>query len=288
MPGPTVALFKGCSYGVGTLARLTTLLGHSCGLCEGAKSEAQVVCAMVTDNWPVDFRYISKRLVRRIVDQDQAPRSRWRTAPTIAIPHVGSITFQKDRIDRTNEFALCKAATEAVQDLTGTVSRPGLYIQAELDLSMGLIGVHQGWVGAGHHEIAAMYAEVNDPEAGRVFVALFGSASNYEGRKDIPDGLAETASDVDGLYTMLDRILESDDPQISNDYLDEDVRHSANDRTEAATRYLLGERFAPFGEGHFDVLMRRFCTDEITKPYDLVILGAPVWVATPAPRPIRT
>ena len=38
-----------------------------------------------------------------------------------------------------------------------------------------------------------------------------------------------------------------------------------------------------FREGRFDLLMQSFCTDEDTKPYDLVVLGAPVWIATPEP-----
>jgi hypothetical protein len=241
---------------------------------------------MGTDRWPVDFRYISRRLVLQIVQQDQATRSRWRF-PAIPTPW-GPLGLQKNRIDRRNEFALCRETTEAVRNNTSTIAQSwGEYIRAELDLTMGLMTVLMGWEDASHVEIAAMKAEVNDPEAGRVLVALFGSASNYRGRKPISDGLAEIPSDVDGLYGILDRTREPRDRKISNEYLDRDTGHSPSSRADTAAR-LLGERFTGFREGHFDLLMQSFCIDERTKPYDLVILGAPVWVATPSPGPMRT
>ena len=150
---------------------------------------------------------------------------------------------------------------------------------------MGLMTVLMGWADTSHVEIAAMKAEVNDPEAGRVLVALFGSASNYRGRKPVSDGLTEIPSDVDGLYGILDRTREPRDPEISNRYLDRDIGHSPSSRADTAFR-LLGERFTGFREGRFDLLMQSFCIDDSYEPYDLVILGAPVWVATPSPGPM--
>ena len=237
----------------------------------------------MTDRWPADFRYVSSRLVRQIVDQDQAARSRWRLSLLGITTPWGSIGFQKDPIDRRNEFAICREATEAVTEITSTIAQGwGVYIRAELDLTMGYMTVLQGWKTTSHVEIAAMRAEVNDPEAGRVFVALFGSASNYRGRKPICDDLAEIPSDVDGLYGILDRTREPGDPQIDNHHLDRDIGHSPWSRADTAIRLLTG-RFTGFREGHFDLLMQSFCIDHKTKPYDLVILGAPVWVATPQP-----
>ena len=65
-----------------------------------------------------------------------------------------------------------------------------------------------------------MKAEVSDPEAGKVLVALFGSASNDPGRKPTNDGMAEIPSDVDGLYGILELKMEPKDPKIRYDYLD--------------------------------------------------------------------
>jgi hypothetical protein len=231
---------------------------------------------MGTDRSPGEFRYISSRLVRQIVQQDQGPRSRW-SISTFGFRNFG---FQKHPIDYSNDFLLCREATEAVRNNTGTVAHPGQYIQTELDLTMGLMTVLMGWTDP-HVEIAAMKAEVNDPEAGKVLVALFGSASNYTGRKPVSDGLAEYPSDVDGLYGILDRTRESGDPKILDEELDRDLGHDPNGRVDTAVRVL--ERFKGFGEGRFEVLMKCFCEDANTKPYDLVILGAPVWVRTPEP-----
>jgi hypothetical protein len=217
------------------------------------------------------------------VQQDEATRSRWRFS---GIPTPwGLLGLHKERLDRNNEFALCRQATEAVRDLTGTIAQGWAdYIQAELDLTMGTLTVLMGWKDASHVEIAAMKAEMIVPEAGRVLVALFGSASNYRGRKPISDQLAEIPSDVDGLYGILDRTREPGDPEIRSDFLDRDIGHSPGSRTDTAVRLLNGSRFTRFHEDHFDVLIRVFCTDESTEPYDLVILGAPVWVATRSPR----
>jgi hypothetical protein len=239
-----------------------------------------------TDRWPVDFRYISSRLVLQIAQQDQATRSRWRFR---GIPTPwGSLAFQKDEIDLSNNFALVRKATDAVRDNTATIEQGwGDYIRAELDLTMGLMTVLRGWADTSHVEIAVMKAEVQDPEAGRVLVALFGSASNYRSRKPISDGMTEIPSDVDGLYGILERTREPRDPSIANNELDRDIGHSPSSRADTAVR-LLGQRFEGFSEGRFDVLLQHFCSDEDTKPYGRVILGAPVWVATPEPRPMST
>jgi hypothetical protein len=167
---------------------------------------------MGTDGWPVDFRYISSRLVLQIVQQDEATRSRWRFS---GIPTPwGPIGLHKKRLDRDNEFALCREATKAVRDLTGTITQGWReYIRAELDLTMGFMTVLMGWKDSANVEIAAMKAEVDDPESGRVLVALFGSASNYRGRKPVSDGLTEIPSDVDGLYGILDRTREPETPR---------------------------------------------------------------------------
>jgi hypothetical protein len=238
---------------------------------------------MGTDRWPDDFRYISNRLVRQIVQQNEAPRSRWRFS--LALRGVG---LQRDRIDQSNEFALCREATKAVRDSTSTITQGwGQYIQAELDLTMGLVTVLMGWADTSHVEIAAMKAELNDPEAGRVLVALFGSASNYRGTKPTEDGLVEIPSDVDGLYGILNRTREPGDPEILDQELDRDIGHSPSSRADSAVTLLLGKRFTVFREGRFKLLMQVFCTQENTEPYDLVILGAPVWVAAPPQSPIR-
>lgn len=242
-----------------------------------------ILSTMGVDRWPVDFRYISSRLVRQIVQQDEATRPTWRLR-TISLLQ-GILGFQRDPPDRDNEFALCRRATEAVRDLTGTILEYGSpYIRAQVDLTMGFMTVHMGWQSASNVEIAVMKAEVNDPDAGKVLVALFGSASNYRGTKPFSDGLAEIPSDVDGLYGILERTRELEDPQIEHYELDRDLGHTPDNRADTAVR-LLGERFKGYEQRRLDVLLQNFCIADNIKPYDLVILGVPVWVATLKPSP---
>ncbi|WP_035391445.1 DUF7019 family protein [Ferrimicrobium acidiphilum] len=245
-----------------------------------------ILSTMGVDRWPVDFRYISSRLVRQIVQQDQTYRLAWRLR-TISLLH-GMLGFQRDSPDRDNEFALCREATEAVRDLTGTISEyESSYIRAQVDLTMGFLTVHMGWQTTSNVEIAVMKADVNVPDVGKVLVALFGSASNYRGRRPVSDGSAEIPSDVDGLYGILERTRELADPQIDHYELDRDLGHSPDTRADTAVS-LLGQRFKGFEQRRLDVLMQRFCVAKDIEPYDLVILGAPIWVATPEPSPINT
>lgn len=187
--------------------------------------------------WPVEFRYISSRLVRQLVQQDQATRSSW-TLRSISVLR-GVIGLEREPRDPRNEFALCREATEAVRELTGSISEYwSPYVRAELDLTMGFMTVLKGWAQMSHVEIAAMKAEVDDPDNGKVLVALFGSASNYRGRRPMSDGLAEIPSDIDGLPGILERTRESADPQIDNYMLDRDLGHSPDGRAEMAVTLL--------------------------------------------------
>ena len=198
---------------------------------------------MGVNGWPVDFRYISSRLVRQIVQQDEALRPAWGLR-RISILH-GVLGFQRREPDRDNEFALCRQATEAVRDLTGVIAQAwSPYIRTQCDLTMGFMTVHMGWKTVSNVEIAVMKAEVNDPKTGKVLVALFGSASNYRGRP-ASDGLAEIPSDVDGLYGILERTRVSVDPQIDDRELDRDIGHSPESRADTAVS-LLRERFKGF------------------------------------------
>lgn len=240
---------------------------------------------MVVDRWPVDFRYISSRLVRQIVQQDQATRARWRFPIEVPIPWA-RFSIHREPPDRENEFVLCREATEAVRDLTSTITQGwGPYIRAELDLTMCYMTFLMGWEGRSHVDIAAMKAEVDDPEEGRVLVSLFGSAANYRGRRPESEQSVETPSDADGLYGILDRTREPSHPLISNTYLDDDIRWSPSGRAEEAMRLVLGSRFKGFREDRFDVLMYSYCSAPDIADFDRVILGEPVWVATSSPKP---
>jgi hypothetical protein len=187
----------------------------------------------------------------------------------------------KRRVDFENIFALCNEATKLVEDETRSISDGwSEYILTTLDVSMGLVTVLMGWQGMSHVEIAAMKAEVDDPESGKIFVALFGSAANYEGRKPVPDELPEIPSDIDGLYGILNRVREPADPEIDDHYLDRDIAYDQDVRAQEAVGLLNGSRFEGGREGLFTVLIKRFIYSENIEPYNAVIVGSPVWIAT--------
>lgn len=228
----------------------------------------------------VDYRYISKRLVRQIVQQQESTRrSRWKLSG-VSMPWA-SIAFQKDQIDWENDFEFRDKATAAVKDVTRTLSQGwGDYIRAELDMTMGFCRVSMGWKNVSPVEIAVMKAVVDDPESGRIYLGLFGSVSNYRFRKSVVDDLGDIPSDVDGLYGILDRAREEGDPEIEDYFLDRDIGQSPEGRVDTALRLLNGDRFAVRHSGRFDVLFKSFVFQPTTDPEGFVILGAPVWVAS--------
>jgi hypothetical protein len=115
--------------------------------------------------------------------------------------------------DYLNKFDLSRRAAEAVLDNTGTLAFPGEYAREEIDISMGFLTVLMGWEGRSKVEIAAMMAEVEVEGIGRTFVALFGSASNYSGRRPKNSDEGSIPSDIDGLYGILDATREPNDPK---------------------------------------------------------------------------
>jgi hypothetical protein len=175
---------------------------------------------VATNNWPTNFRYISRRLAKEIVQQHEAARSRTSRSFTIGAKYIG-LAFTRLDPDYLNLF---DRATDAVTDLTGTVAHPGEYVRAELDITPGLLTVLLGWERAANVDIAAMMTKHEDESAGRVLIALFGSASNYTSRRPRDDGLSDTPSDVAGLYEILDRTSERRDPALHREWVEYEPR----------------------------------------------------------------
>lgn len=211
---------------------------------------------MPTDNWPVDFRYVSKRLVTEIVQQHEAAQSKRRFTLALTL-RLFSLSFSKLDPDYNNTFDLCRRAAEAVKGNAGTLQYPGLYIRDTLELSTGYMTVLLGWKDQSHVEIAAMSTVCRIPELGSVFVALFGSASNYTGRRVKKHAAREIPSDVDGLYGLLQATREANDPVIADAYLDRDDGHSDDSRIDLAIR-LMRDRFSSQSTRVVDVLIQPF------------------------------
>ena len=150
----------------------------------------------------------------------------------------------------------------------------------------GVFEPHIGWRGG---RVACYAGEGRAADGGRVFLALFGSSSNVVGYLDDEPRQGEMPSDITGLYTMLDLAREPDDPEIDFDYRWDDGHVTEDSRADTAIKFArMGARTAI---GEHDFLARVFIEVENYRYDDSftgrVIVGTPLWVATPKPAPAR-
>ncbi len=120
-----------------------------------------------------------------------------------------------------------------------------------------------------------------------MFLALFGSASNVIGRRDRElGGTGYYPSDIDGLYALLDAAREPDDPEIDFDYRWEDARLSPEALAEDAVKYARGGARRDVGPHRFLARVFRRVEDYQGPGFcGQVLIGAPLWIATPPPQP---
>jgi hypothetical protein len=241
---------------------------------------------VATDNSPVDYKYISRRLTEEIVQQHEAAKSRSELSLGVQL-RVFGMSVKTRKPDFRNLFDLARRATDAVINLTGTLEAEGLYVAGELDLHPCRFPVHMGWERSPNHEVAAYVA---DAVVGgeRVFVGLFGSVGNYIGHRE-EDRLSTGffPSDIDGLYGILNGSLEPSDPRIWQDYLDDNAQLDEMDVVEIAIR--LGTlASADFRSRRLQYLAKVHIAlhdvDVQSEHFDHVLIGAPVWARSPAPR----
>ena len=243
---------------------------------------------MTTDNWPVDFRYISKRLVHEIVQQDDAARGPWRLDSAGAAATSIGVGLRKRSPDYGNLFDLARRSTEAVRDNTGTLDVGGKYVRGDIHLKLCDFQVLMGWKDVGNVRIAAVLHDGIASSGERVFVGLFGSVGNYVWNgsrpKEEPPGL--TPSDVTGLYTILEAAHEAGDPRLRRRFVKDDAR--LDDVQRCALAYDFTEHARPYEEATFSFLARAYwhlhdvLLDGV--PFETVLLGTPIWIATPEPK----
>jgi hypothetical protein len=159
----------------------------------------------------------------------------------------------------------------------------GQYLRARLELRFGIFSALMGWPGGR----VACYTTVATVDSGaKVFLALFGSASNVHGYRD-EGGTGFYPSDLFGLLTMLDLVREPQDPRLDDGYLWNDGSSSDEARASEAITLAQGGASTPIGEHEF--LARAFiAVDDYLAPGEFegkVVLGTPLWVATPLPAP---
>jgi len=245
---------------------------------------------VTTDDDPVRYEYISKRLTREIVHQHEAARRRRSSTVGLRAGPV-SLTSQSQVPDYDNEYDLARRATSAVVNNTGSLESPGFYITATMKMEVTKVSFHIGFEGTTHQEVAGFFADEVVVGIGRVFVVLMGSITNLIGWR-AGDTLQtdRSPSDAAGMYDILDATLADTDAKVDKRHLRRDQKHRNGDRSldaAHAVAYRHDDHLKDEGPFEFLAVSHHFeigVTINHTR-YDVALLGAPVWVATPPPQP---
>jgi hypothetical protein len=273
---------------------------------------------MLTDNWPVDFTYISRRIVKEIVQQHEAGRSdrALKVSLTGSIP-IGpvspgvSVESSSRSVDYTNYYELAKRATAAVSDHTGWLARDkpdriptGPYVRAKIYLQVQKVPLPLiVWEKRYNHPIAIFAGMETLPGVGRVFVGLAGSASNFlHVHGGGPSMATRTPSDAVGIYDIIQQSRELTkegilEPGISASHLDREAYYCYDEETRFQEAVGLFDGCGLWEPSNLletlirvhhvgtDIDLNVYTSDGYKmKAFDLVLLGAPVWVSTLEPQ----
>lgn len=239
---------------------------------------------MLTDRAPFEYRYLSSRLLADLFQHEEAGRRRLHFSGELSA-WIAKLQVARAQPDQANLHALARNAERLVSDHTGSVSYTGaaLYVKDQLPLRHGVFEPLMGWLGG---KVACYAGEGTNDDGQQVFLALFGSASNVVGYR-AEGGTGYCPSDMTGLYTMLDAVREPHDPQIDLDYLWDDGNLSRSTRADAAIQYAQGAAKMHIGPHEF--LARVYLDVDNHRSGQhftgQVIVGTPLWIATPRPRP---
>jgi hypothetical protein len=237
-----------------------------------------------TDRGPIDYLYLSGRLLRDLNEQDEAFR-RLRRRKSFGFGLFGITANIDSQVPAQNGLrAIARRSADLVSDQTGTIEQPGYYVRAELEISHGVFTPHMGWQGGA----VAVYRTTvpNAPEP--MEVALVGSASNVVGYRQSSGAEGYYPSDMMGLYALLDAIREPQDPEIDVNFRTDDVAMAPAVRAVAAVHLATGAASEPLGR--LDVLFRVLIDEDNvrlrTGQASHVLIGTPLWIATPEPAPL--
>lgn len=241
---------------------------------------------MRTDRGPIDYLYLSGRLLQDLNEQDEAFR-RPRRRKSFGLSFFGvTANVESPAPSQDSLRAIARRSADLVSDQTGTIAQPSYYVRDELEISHGVFAPHMGWPGGA----VAAYRSTVATEHGLMTIALFGSASNVVGHRDSNKGEGYYPSDIMGLYALLDAVREPYDPEINVNFRTDDVAMAPVARAATAVRLAEGGASEPLGR--LDVLFRLLIDQDDVKlrngTRSRVLLGTPLWIATPEPRPFVT
>jgi hypothetical protein len=236
---------------------------------------------MFSDRAPFEYRYLSKRLLHDIFEHDNATRRRWGFKMTLSAS-VASLELSSSTPDQSNLHYLARRAEPLVSDYTGSLTDLAgcVYFKDRLDLRFGVFEGLRGWQGGR----VACYAGVAETGDGAVFVGLFGSASNVVGYRNEGAGSGFYPSDLYGICDLLDLIREPKDPPVDEDMRWEEGELSTEGRVSAVLTLANGGAVKQIGV--HDILAKLFFYKNDVSDHEFsgrVVVGTPLWVATPRP-----
>jgi hypothetical protein len=241
--------------------------------------------AVLTDRAPFEYRYLSRRLLTQLIKHDEAVRRRARR--TIAVSMFGlTVSAQRSTPDYENLSDLAGRSLELVSDHVGGLDCSWCpHLHAELDLHEGVFAPLMGWDGG---EVACYCGTAVLPGGERVFVGLLGSAANLTGYQGPPEGeRGFHPSDMAGLYSLIEAVRETDDPEVDLEYRIDDHSLEREAVLELAMDFTAsGARGCPV---RLEFLARQLLGGDGYHgrhgEFDRVMIGAPLWAATPRPVP---
>jgi hypothetical protein len=240
---------------------------------------------MLSDRAPFEYLYMSRRLLTDLVQHDEAARPRVKRELSFNFKWI-SYQGQRRPPDLGNPHDLASRSLDLVSDHAGGLDDQwSPYVHAEIQLSSGVFTPLIGWNGG---TVACFRGEVTTTDGLSVFVALFGSASNLVGYRSGDDAISGfTPSDMTGLYALLDAVREPDDPEISLQCRLDDQALAREHVAQVAIEF--ARSGARQGSQTLTFLARRLLPVDGYRgredKFDRVLIGAPLWVATPAPMP---
>ena len=222
---------------------------------------------------------------------DRAAQVRGGCAATAALgfrlgPSWAGVEAGSAERDPDNLHALARRSSQLVADNTGDLERPGQWFQARMPLRFGDFDTHQGWSGGAVAIFSGTSISTENGQETRL--VLIGSASNLVGYRSTEKVSGFYPSAIWGLYTLLDAIREQQDPEIMLDYRIDDCEISSTARAVAAVDLAGGGANRDLGTVDF---LARTMLEVDEAPLSggattRVLIGAPLWVATPPPLPV--
>lgn len=262
------------------------------------------------------WTYISKRILGMIWDQHVAASGMKSTdlsvSATTPIPGVGLSVARKLSAGRDNLYWLADRATEAISDLTGTLEEPtgAPYVRGTGVLRWGQLPIaylmegEEVDISEFEYTIAWLTGDIRLRDGSRIFVGMGGTIHNYIGF-DPGDGTGHYGwfpSSPHGLANIVRAFGKFKDEEADTQlaYASSAPKREYDDGLCTSSEVVQDAIFASkrleegwwVGEAPKEFLMQVFFEehdyDSGQRVYRHALVGTPLWVRDPQPRPIET